>query len=145
VTRGGDIEMHEADVLIVFETDLAVAPHVRNCVDEVRATGTPIVVEDVDVDGGPSRPCRMHLGGALSFFTSSGAALVLASASDPCGEYCLDLAPLEFLGLRGCAALLRGTRRLREHGGVLEIEHARVPVRRVLERGLAGAHNVRIV
>lgn len=137
--------MLETDVLIVFESDLRVAPHVRSCVDEVRAAGTPIVVDRLSVDGAPSSPCRLHLGGSLSFFTSSGAALVLASASDPCSDsFRLDLALLEFLGLRGCAALLRGTRRLREHGGVLRIEHARTPVRRVLHRGLDGVPNVRI-
>lgn len=143
VTFGGDTDMHGDDVLVVFEADLAVAPHVRSCVDEVRAAGTRIVIDGARLDGGPSSPSRLHLGGALSFFTSSGAALVLASASDACGEtFRLDLAPLEFLGLRGCAALLSGTRRLREQGGILRIEHPQVSVRRVLRRGLDGAVNV---
>jgi hypothetical protein len=137
--------MHDGDVLVVFENDLDVAPHVRSCVEEVRAAGTRIVVEEAWPDGAASTPGVLHLGGTLSFFTDSGAALVIASASDPCdGVFRLDLAPLDFLGLRGCAALLRGTRRLREHGGVLRIEHPRVPVRRVLHRGLAGAHNISV-
>ncbi|MFC5139850.1 hypothetical protein ACFPK1_16535 [Actinomycetospora rhizophila] len=137
--------MYDGDVLIVFENDLDVAPHVRACVEEVRAAGTRIVVEQGRPDGAASTPCRLHLGGTLSFFTDAGAALVIASASDPCeGVFRLDLAPLDFLGLRGCAALLRGTRRLREHGGVLLIEHPRVPVRRVLHRGLVGARNVSV-
>ena len=135
--------MDDGDVLVVFENDLDVAPHVRSCVEEVRAHGTRIVVEHARPDGVASSPCRLHLGGTLSFFTESGAALVIASASDPCdGTFRLDLAALEFLSLGGCAALLRGTRRLRAHGGFLCIEHPRIPVRRVLHRGLAGAHNV---
>ncbi|MDD7939561.1 STAS domain-containing protein [Actinomycetospora lutea] len=137
--------MNDGDVLVVFQSDLDVAPHVHSCVEEVRAAGTRIVAEQAWPDGLPSTPCRLHLGGTLSFFTDAGAALLLASASDPCDStFRLDLARLEFLGLRGCAALLRGTRRLREHGGHLRIEHPRVPVRRVLDRGLAGALNVSI-
>jgi hypothetical protein len=137
--------VHDGDVLIVFESDLAVAPHVRSCVDEVQASGVRIVVSRSATDGARSVPCRLHLGGALTFFTSSGAALVLASASEPCHDvFRLDLATLEFLGLRGCAALLSGTRGFRELGGVLRIEHPRMPVRRVLRHGLVGAHNVRL-
>ncbi|WP_133252006.1 STAS domain-containing protein [Actinomycetospora cinnamomea] len=113
--------------------------------DEVRAAGTQIVISHQEADGGQGVPWRLHLGGALTFFTSSGAALVLASASDPCRDvFRLDLALLEFLGLRGCTALLHGTRRFREHGGLLSIEHPRTPVRRVLRHGLVGAHNVRL-
>jgi hypothetical protein len=70
---------------------------------------------------------------------------VLASASDPCtGCFCLDLERLEFLGLRGCAALLAGSRELRGYGGLLRIERPQVPVRRVLRRGLVGARNVTV-
>jgi hypothetical protein len=135
--------VHGADVLIVFEADLQVAPHVRACVDEVRAAGTPIVVEPGEADGCRSEPGRLHLAGAVSFFTRSGAALVIASASEPCGLlFRLDLARLDFLGLRGCEALLSGTRTLRDRGGVLVIEHPSLPVRRVLRRGLAGALHV---
>ncbi|HSK59813.1 MAG TPA: hypothetical protein VK935_12270 [Actinomycetospora sp.] len=139
--------MRDDDALVVFEGDLAVAPHVRVCVEEVRAAGTRIVVERGTVSGGV--PWRLHLGGALGFFTSAGAARVVASASRSCRESCrddfsVDLALLEFLGLRGCAALLDGTRCFRDDGGVLRIEHARTPVRRVLCRGLAGARNVRL-
>jgi hypothetical protein len=140
---GGDREMRDDDALIVFEGDLAVAPHVRDCVEEVRAAGTRIVVERDTVS--VAVPWRLHLGGALSFFTSAGATRVVASASEPCrDDFRVDLAPLEFLGLRGCAALLDGTRCFREDGGVLRIEHPRTPVRRVLCRGLAGARNVRL-
>lgn len=142
---GGDGEMYGGDVLVVFESDLAVAPHVRSCVDEVRAAGTRIVVEHGAPEGARSVPWRLHLGGALTFFTSTGAARVLASASGHCrDDFRVDLAPLEFLGLRGCAALLGGTRGFRDDGGVLRIEHPRTPVRRILRHGLAGAHNVRV-
>jgi anti-anti-sigma regulatory factor len=136
--------MHGADVLVVFDTDLEAAPHVRRCVEEVRSAGTPIVVTDDALDDLPGVPWRLHLAGALSFFTSSGASLVIASASAPCTTFCLDLERLDFLGLRGCEALLSGTRTVRENGGVLRIEHPSVPVRRVLRRGLAGARNVAV-
>ncbi|GLZ49839.1 hypothetical protein Acsp06_60240 [Actinomycetospora sp. NBRC 106375] len=63
----------------------------------------------------------------------------------PCRRtFRLDLAQLEFLGLRGCDAVLSGTRDLREHGGVLVVEHPRVAVHRVLRRGLVGAQNVSV-
>jgi hypothetical protein len=141
----GVAAVYDSDVLIVFESDLAVAPHVRSCVEEVRASGVRIVVSRSATDDALRVPCRLHLGGALTFFTSSGAALVLASACEPCRDvFRLDLAEMEFLGLRGCAALLSGTRVFREHGGLLRIEHPRMPVRRVLRHGLVGAHNVRL-
>jgi hypothetical protein len=76
----GDGEMYGGDVLIVFESDLAVAPYVRSRVDEVRAAGTRIVVEHRAPEGARSIPWRLH------FSTRAAAARVLTSASRHCRD-----------------------------------------------------------